>query len=112
MVERSRIDLKVAEVGDNVTVPVPLVNRGRCDPGNILGVLFNRDEHDFYSIAVKAGILSIKYTRNQFICVPSDLKDSDMNRECTISLRQAIKSTSTCGQRFFSIVLQQKHETM
>jgi hypothetical protein len=102
MVKRSRIELKVAEVGDNVAVPVPLVDRGRGDPRNILGVVVNRDEHDLYSIAVKAGILSTKYTRNQFdLCPQRLLKDSDMNAECTISLRQAIKSTATGGQGFF-----------
>jgi hypothetical protein len=32
MVKRSQIELKVGEVGDNVAVPVPLVDRGRGDP--------------------------------------------------------------------------------
>jgi hypothetical protein len=54
-----------------------------------------------YRIAVKAGILSTKYTRNQFdLCPQRLLKDSDMNTECTISLNQAIKSTATGGQGF------------
>jgi hypothetical protein len=44
-----------------------------------------------YSIAVKAGLLSKKYTRNQFdVCPQWLLKDSDMNTECTILLCQAI----------------------
>jgi hypothetical protein len=98
MVKRSKIDLKVAEVGDNVAVPVPLVDRGRGDPRNILGVVVNCDEHDLFSIAVKAGILSTKYTRNQFDPCPQRLlKDSDMNTECTISRSQAIKSKATGG---------------
>ena len=60
----SRIDLKMAEVGDNVAVPIPIVDKGRGDPRNILGVVLDRDEHDMYKIAVKAGILSTKYSRN------------------------------------------------
>ena len=35
MVKRSRIDLKVTEVGDNVAVPIPMVDRGRGDLRNI-----------------------------------------------------------------------------
>ena len=41
--KRSRIDFKSGEVGDNVAVPVPLVDRGRGDARNILGVILNRD---------------------------------------------------------------------
>lgn len=74
MVKRSRIDLKAGEVGDNVAVPVPMVDRGRCDPRTIIGVIVERDENDFYRTAVKAGILSTKYSRNQFDLCPQILK--------------------------------------
>ena len=67
MVKRARVELKAGEPGDNVAVPIPLVDRGRCDPRNILGVIVDRDlENDLYSIAVKAGLLKGKYSRNQF----------------------------------------------
>ena len=70
MVKRSRFDLKVAEVRDNVAVPIPMVDKGRGDPRNILGVVVNRNEHDMYKIAVKDGILSTKFSRNQFDLCP------------------------------------------
>ena len=35
MIKCSLIDLKMAEVGDNVAVPIPMVDRGRGDPRNI-----------------------------------------------------------------------------
>ena len=102
MVKRSRIDLKVAEVGDNVAIPIPMVDKGRGDPRNILGVVLDRNEHDMYKVAVKAGILSTKYSRNQFdLCPQRLLNHSDVNTECTITLRQALKSTATGGQGFF-----------
>ena len=41
--KRSRVDFKSGEDGDNVAVPVPLVDRGRGDARNILGVILNRD---------------------------------------------------------------------
>ena len=102
MVKCSPIHLKGGEVGDNVAVPIPLVDRGRGDPRNILGIVIDRDENDLYRIAVKAGILSTKDSRNQFdLCPQRLLIDSDINTECTITLRQALKSTATGGQGFF-----------
>ena len=102
MVKRSRIDLKAGEVGDNVAVPIPMVDRGRGDPRNILGVVLDRDEHNMYQIAVKAGILNTKYSRNQFdLCPQRLLQHSDVNTEVTISLRQALKAAASGGQGFF-----------
>lgn len=70
MVKRSRVELKAGEPGDNVAVLIPLVDRGRGDPRNILGVIINRDlETNLYRIAVRAGILATGYSRNQFVCV-------------------------------------------
>ena len=90
------------ETGDNVSVPIPMVDRGRGDPRNILGVIADLDEQNMYRIAVKAGILSTKYSRNQFdFCLQQLLNDSDVNTECTITLRQALKSTASGGQKFF-----------
>ena len=102
MVKRARIDLKVGEAGDNVAVPIPMVDRGRGDPRNILGVILNRDENDMYKIAVKAGILTTKFSRNQFdLCPQRLLNDSDVNTEYSVTLRQALKSTASGGQGFF-----------
>ena len=101
MVKRSRIDLKPGEAVDNVAVPIPMVDKGRGDPRNILGVIVDRDEHYIYKIAVKAGILSKKYSRNQFLCPQQLLNDSDVSTESTITLRQALKSTASGGQGFF-----------
>ncbi|XP_076045736.1 uncharacterized protein LOC143027975 [Oratosquilla oratoria] len=102
MVKRSRIDLKAGEVGDNVAVPIPMVDRGRGDPRNIIGVIVDRDENDLYRIAVKAGILSTKYSRNQFdLCPQRLLNETDVNTDCTITLRQALRSTAFGGHGFF-----------
>jgi hypothetical protein len=45
MVKRSRIVLVAGQVEDNVAVPIPLVDRGRGDPRNILGIILDRDEN-------------------------------------------------------------------
>ena len=69
MVKRSRMEHAPGNPGDNVTVPVPLVDRGRGDPRNIMGVIIDRDENDMYRSPVCAGMLNGKYSRNQFdIC--------------------------------------------
>ena len=94
MVQRSRIDVKAGEAGDNVAVPIPVVDRG--DPRNILGVIVDRDEHDMYRIAVKAGNLSTKYSSNQFdLYLQRLLNDSDVmiNTECIITLCQGDKGS-------------------
>ena len=63
---------------------------------NILGVVADRDENDMYKIAVKAGILSTRYSRNQLdLCPQRLLRDTDVNTHCTTTLRQALKSTAS-----------------
>ncbi|XP_064079514.1 SCAN domain-containing protein 3-like [Macrobrachium nipponense] len=101
MVKRSRLDSKTGEVGDNVAVHIPLVDRGRVGARNILGVIVDRDENDLYTIAVKSGIIKTKYSRNQFDLRPQKLlTQSDVKQDEQVSLRQALKSTATCGQGF------------
>lgn len=74
VVKRTRVELKAGVAGDNVAVPIPLVDRGRGDPRNILGVIVNRDlDTDQYTIAVKAGVLHGRYSRNQFDLCPQRL---------------------------------------
>lgn len=66
------------KVGNNVTIPIPLVDRGRGDPRNIMGRIFNIDGNDnYYTIAVKSGILCGKYTRNQFYLCTYELYSKD-----------------------------------
>ena len=80
MVKRSRIDIAHGHLGDNVAVPIPLVDRGRGDPRNILGVILERNEYNMYTICVKSGILKSKYARNQFdLCPQRLLQESDVD---------------------------------
>jgi len=58
MVKRSRVEHVTGHPLDNVTIPTPLVDRGRGDPRNIMGVILDRDDNDMYRIiAVRAGVL-------------------------------------------------------
>ena len=70
MVKRSRVEHVAGNPLDNVTIPIPLVDRGRGDPRNIMKVILDGDDNDMYRIVVRAGVLKGKYSRNQFdLCV-------------------------------------------
>jgi hypothetical protein len=65
MVKQSRVELQTSAVGDNVAAPIPMVDRGRGNAKNILGVIVHRDAgKDKYKIVVKAGILKGQYCQN------------------------------------------------
>ena len=99
MVKRTCVDLKAGVTGGNVAVSVPLVDRGRSYPRNILGVIVNRNlDTDQYAIAVKAGILNGSYFRNQFdLCPPQLLTLDDVDQENQVSLRTAVTAQSCSG---------------
>jgi len=76
---------------------------GRDDPRNILGVILDRDfDNDQYTIAVKAGLLSSRYSRNKFdLCPERLLTLYDVNKENRVSLRTAVNAQSASdGQGF------------
>ena len=98
MVKRSKVVLGAGQVGDNVAVLIPIVDRGRGDPRNLLGVIVDLDENNMYTINVKAGILKGKFSRNQFdLCPQRLLTDADVDRTRTVSLRQAVSKESSSG---------------
>lgn len=102
MVKRSRIELKAGEIGDNVALPIPLVDRGRGDPRNILGVIVSRSINDQYKVATKSGVLKGSYSRNQFdICPERLLRKGDINSDTEISLREAVIKESVNGGQGF-----------
>jgi len=58
MVQRSRVEHIAGNPLDNVTIPIPLVDRGRGDSRSIMGVILDRGDNDMYRIAVRAGVLT------------------------------------------------------
>ena len=70
MVKRSKRIMTTVKVGDNVTVPVPNVDRGRADPRNLIGVVLDISDADMYTIAVKGGNSEWKvFGKTNLICV-------------------------------------------
>jgi len=76
--KRTRVELKAGVASDNVAVPIPLVDRDSGDQRNIglLGVIVNRDLDTDHTIAVKAGVLHGRYSRNQ---LDLDLSSATVN---------------------------------
>ena len=70
MVKRSRVDFKHGQPGDDVAVAIPLVDHGRGNPRNILGVIVHRDlETDIYKTAGKGWGLEWRALKKS-VCVP------------------------------------------
>ncbi|KAK7102356.1 hypothetical protein V1264_020587 [Littorina saxatilis] len=98
MVKRSRVELCPAEKGDNVAVPIPLVDRGRGDPRNILAVVLDRRDNNTYTLATKHGILKGSYERSGFELCPQKLLDTaDLNCDTILSLRETVIRGSQSG---------------
>jgi hypothetical protein len=93
--------LSDVDIGTNVLIPIPNVDRGKGDPRNVLAVVINKDELG-YKLGTKSGTLRGLYTRNQFELSNSKFLDiGSINNENELSLRQAVSSVSLCdGQGF------------
>ncbi|XP_023014462.2 uncharacterized protein [Leptinotarsa decemlineata] len=55
-----------ANIGDNVTIPIPDVDKGRGDLRNIIGVIFRKNDEDLYKVGTKHGVLQKLYYRYRF----------------------------------------------
>ena len=58
MFKRSRIVCSSVHIGNNVTVLIPSVDRGRADPRNIIGVVAECSDNELYTDAVKGGLFN------------------------------------------------------
>ena len=56
MLKRRRVELVPGEPGNSVTIPIPMVDRGRGDPRNIMGLVVEKRDNETYKLATKAGV--------------------------------------------------------
>ena len=101
MLSRSNNILEEIDIGCNVLIPIPQVDRGKGDPKNIMAIVHEKPDKG-YRLATKHGILLGSYTRNQFELTDSLFwGPSDISIENCISLRRAVKADSLFeGQGF------------
>ena len=92
---------KPAELGDNVVVPIPEVDRGRTDFRNLPGVITSVGGDGTYTIGTQQGVLKQSYVRSQFIPTNTPLIAATDVPTKQVSLREAAQSESLAhGQGF------------
>jgi hypothetical protein len=93
--------LSDVDIGTNVLIPIPNVDRGKGDPRSVLVVVINKDELG-YKLGTKSGTLRGLYTGNQFeLSDRKYLHIGSINNEHELSFRQAARSVLLCdGQGF------------
>jgi hypothetical protein len=93
MVARSNQVLQPVTVGNNVTLPVPSVDRGREDPRNLMYVVTDINaETQQYKLATRYGLLNGSFSRNQFLpCTSNTLLLGSVDLDTEISVRQAAR---------------------
>ncbi|XP_045471753.1 uncharacterized protein LOC123678661 [Harmonia axyridis] len=97
MLTLSREKIPPAEIGQNVVVKVPDVDRGRLAPRSVLAVVLNVNESSLYKLGTKDGALERLYSRNEFIFADSNFINSSDVPSCSINLRKA--SALSSGSR-------------
>lgn len=100
MLTLSREKLPPAEIGQNVVVKVPDVDRGRLAPRSVLAVVLNVNESSLYKLGTKDGALERLYSRNEFIFADSNFINLSDVPSCSINLRKASALSSGSRQGF------------
>ena len=84
-------------IGQNVTVPIPDIDKGKGDLRNIIAVVLNRSEDEMYKLGTKDGVLKKLYSRSEFdVCKQSFLVMNDVPKDKEISLSSNLFK---CGNR-------------
>ena len=88
--------LQPVTVGNNVTLPVPSVDRGRGDPRNLMCIVIDiNTETQQYKLATRYGLLNESFSRNQFPrCTSNILLLGSVDFDTEISVRQAARKQS------------------
>ncbi|XP_060857765.1 KRAB-A domain-containing protein 2-like [Metopolophium dirhodum] len=101
MMTRSEKKFPAVDVGVNVVIRIPDVDKGKTDHPNLIGVVLEKTEHDLYRIGSKDGILEKLYCRSEFITCEEKFITENQVPNNHISLRAAATKASTgSGQGF------------
>jgi hypothetical protein len=101
MFNKSNKKFRTCEIGQNVLVNIPEVDRSKASPRNVLAVVMQQNSNQLYTLATRDGVLDKQYSRNEFEVADNNfLMSSDLNTEATISLRAAAASACNSKQGF------------
>ncbi|KAJ8718531.1 hypothetical protein PYW08_002768 [Mythimna loreyi] len=79
------------EVGQNVRLKVPDIDRAKTDPKSIIAIVMDVKENEFYQLGTKMGVLKQLYTKNQFTSCSEDF----------IKIEEVVKDKEFFGEQFF-----------
>uniref|UniRef100_A0A914PU04 Uncharacterized protein n=1 Tax=Panagrolaimus davidi TaxID=227884 RepID=A0A914PU04_9BILA len=88
---------KPLEIGENVRVAIAEVDRAKCDPRNVLGIVLDK-QNDLYRVGTKHGRFSRLFARNQIEPVAEKFMDESEVPDTEISsIRTAAAADSVVG---------------
>ena len=100
MVEDGQTSLEPLDIGDNVRIPIPCVDRGRADPANLIGVVLNTDDGK-YRIGTTAGCIDKHFSLGQVEKCAQNLLKQENIPDRVLRLRSAVAEESVAtGQSF------------
>ncbi|CAH1100890.1 unnamed protein product [Psylliodes chrysocephalus] len=101
MLTQSQWKLPVVNIGDNVLINIPEVDRGRLAPPNILAIIMDKTDQDLYILGTKNGKLKRLYSQNEFQLSPSVfLSLSEIPSGSSVNVREEAKLSSGSKQGF------------
>ena len=102
MVSLSNSRLPAVDIGTNVVVRVPDVDRGRLAPRNVLAVIVDVSSSGFHLLGTKEGLLERLYARNEFTTADNNFIKAHDVPSSSLCLRAASMITSGSKQGFVS----------
>jgi len=102
MVSLSNSRLPAVDIGTNVVVRVPDLDRGRLAPRNVLAVVVDDNSSRLYLLGTKEGLLEQLYARNEFTAADNNFIEAHDVPSSSLSLRSASMITSGSKQGLVS----------
>ena len=100
-VSLSNSRLPTVDIGTNVVVRVPDLDRGRLAPRNVLAVVVDVNSSGLYLLGTKEGLLERLYARNEFTTATNFIEAHDVTSS-SLSLRSASMIRPGSKQGFVS----------
>ena len=100
MVSLSNSRLPAVDIGTNVVVRVPDLDRGRLTPRNVLAFIVDVNSSGLYLLGTKEGLLERLYARNEITTADNNFMEVHDVPSSSLSLRSASMITSGSKQGF------------
>lgn len=93
----TKTKLSLLEVGDNVIIPIPSVDRGPADERNIKGIIVAINDNGGYKVGTNVGKVKGFMSRNQVECTESTTLSLQDVPDTEMSLREIVSKVSLSG---------------